>query len=58
MFPGKVHTGADLKNCSEFYFVCPNLHTNVLSAGQLPESWATFLILQIKVITVYNWEFP
>lgn len=54
----KFTTGIDLKKCSESYFVCPNLHTNVLSAGWLPDAWATFLTPQIKVNMLYNWDFP
>lgn len=57
-FPEKFTTGINLKKCSEFYFVRPDFHTNVLSAGWLPDSWATFLTLQIKVSMVYNWKFP
>lgn len=55
----KLTTGMDLKKCSESYFVCPNnFHTNVLSAAWLPDSWVTFLTLQIQVNMVYNWKFP
>lgn len=57
-FLEKFTTGPDLQKCCESYFVCPNFHTNVLSAGWLPDAWATFLTLQIKVNMVYNWEFP
>lgn len=49
-FLEKFTTGTNLKKCSEFYFVCPDFHTNVLSAGWLPDSWATFLTLRLKSV--------